>query len=427
MNFFLVKAGTVFFLFLLIFKLTNAQVPVKDDSTATPSDSIPVLQDTVLRIKNLNPYFTLHVDSTLQYNLEINKDESGFYWYLRNSPVGLRMNKDNGLITFKVEKSFFLSGKLKYDQEYRVLVGVQNLENPLEKIDTFFTILFYNTDIIPSRVKPSVNSTLVIDEGDTVSFKVQCEKGSFPIEHITFFANTPLKNNTVVTKCNDDFIWTPPFEFVKETDSGKVKLLTLNFIGANRFMIKDTATVKIIVRDALNYPLAIQEYYLQVRNINTYILQLKYSFLQLDKRVKNVKSTRTTFDITGSTAALTGSILLTSSNQATQNAGKILPSVGVSLVPIKEAVAPAKVFDQNQASLIRSSIKRLEYIVRDNSLVSERDPEISRKTSKLKEELKQIQIQLIDIPIDITNSMTEEELNQYFNSPKVNKKYRVKK
>ena len=426
-NFFLVKAGTVFFLFLLIFKLTNAQVPVKDDSTAMPSDTIPVLQDTVLRIKNLNPYFTLHVDSTLQYNLEINKDESRFYWYLRNSPVGLRINKDNGLITFKVEKSFFLSGKLRYDQEYRVLVGVQNLENPIEKIDTFFTIVFYNTDIIPSKVKPSVNSTLVVDEGDTVSFKVQCENGSFPIEHITFFANTPLKNNTVVTKCNDDFIWSPPFEFVKETDSGKVKLLTLNFIGANRFMIKDTATVKIIVRDALNYPLAIQEYYLQVRNINTYILQLKYSFLQLDKRVKNVKSTRTTFDITGSTAALTGSILLTSSNQATQNAGKILPSVGVSLVPIKEAVAPAKVFDQNQASLIRSSIKRLEYVVRDNSLVGERDPEISRKTNKLKEELKQIQIQLIDIPIDITNSMTEEELNQYFNSPKVNKKYRVKK
>ena len=102
-------------------------------------------------------------------------------------------------------------------------------------------------------------------------------------------------------------------------------------------------------------------------------------------------------------------------------------SSSVSLVPVKEAVAPPKTFDQNQASLIRSSIKRLEYMVRDNALLGERDRQIMDKANKLKEELKQIQIQLIDIPIDITNDMTEEELNQYFNSPKVNKKYRLKK
>lgn len=421
------KAVTAICFLVFTIIRAEAQVPVNQDSIPKTHDTIPVPIDTILRIKNLNPYFTLHVDSTLQYNLEINKDETGFYWFLRNSPVGLRINKDNGLLTLKVEKSFFLSGKLRYDQEYRVQVGVQNLDKPAEKIDTFFTIVFYNTDILPSKVKPSVNSTLIVDEGDTVSFKVQCENGSFPIEHITFFANTPLKNYSVVTRCNDDFVWSPTFDFVKATDSGKVKLLTLNFIGANRFMIKDTATVRIIVRDALNYPLAIQEYYLQVRNINTYILQLKYSFLQLDKRVKNVKSARTTFDITGSATALTGSILSSSSDQSTQKTGKILPSVGVSLVPIKEAVAPAKVFDQNQASLIRSSIKRLDYVLQDNGLVGERDPDISRKTTKLKEELKQIQIQLIDIPIDIKNDMTEEQLNQYFNSPKVNKKYRIKK
>lgn len=420
------RVFAVTFLLLFAAGCVKAQIP-SGDSTTNVSDSIPVNIDTVLRITNLTPYFTLHVDSTFQYNLEINKDESRYYWFLRNSPVGLRINKDNGVLTFKVEKSFFLSGKLKYDQQYRAQVGLQNLDDPAEKIDTFFTIVFYNTDIIPSKVKPSVNSTLIVDESDTVSFKVQCENGSFPIEHITFFANTPLKNYSVITRCNDDFIWSPSFDFVKETDSGKVKILTLNFVGANRFMIKDTATVRIIVRDALNYPLAVQEYYLQTRNINTYILQLKYSFLQLDKRVKKVKNTRTTFDITGSTTALTGSILSSSANQSTQKTGKVLPSVGVSLVPIKEAVAPAKVYDQNQASLIRSSIKRLEYILRDNSLIAERDPDITRKTNKLKDELKQIQIQLIDIPIEITNNMTEEELNEYFNSPKVNKKYRLKR
>ena len=66
-------------------------------------------------------------------------------------------------------------------------------------------------------------------------------------------------------------------------------------------------------------------------------------------------------------------------------------------------------------------------MLRDNSLVGERDAAIMTKANKLKEELKQIQIQLIDIPIEITNNMTEEELNKYFNSPKVNKKYRLKK
>jgi hypothetical protein len=61
----------------------------------------------------------------------------------------------------------------------------------------------------------------------------------------------------------------------------------------------------------------------------------------------------------------------------------------------------------------------------DYSLVGEKDPAIVAKTNKLKEELKQSQLQLIDVPVDIANDMTEEDLNNYFNSPKVNKKYRL--
>ena len=391
--------------------------------TVTPVDSVY----TPLRITNLNPYFTIHSDSTLTYNLEINKEETKYYWFLRNSPVGLRINKDDGLLTFKAEKSFFLSGKLKYDVEYKVNIGVQNLSDPKERVDTMFTMVFYNTDIITSKVKPSVNSTLIVDEGDTVSFKVQCENGSFPIENITFFANRPLKNFTLVKKCDDDFTWMPPFDFVKDSDSAKIKILVLNFVGVNKFQVRDTATVRIIVRDALNYPLAEEDYKLSVRNVTTYVLQLKYTFLQLDKRVKGTKNARTTFDITGSTTALTGSILASSANSSTQKTGQILPSVGISLVPIKEAIAPQKIFDQNQASLVRGSIKRLAYMVRDNALVGERDPDILKKTAKLKDELKQTQIQLIDVPLELANNMTEEELNQYFNSPKVTKKYRLKK
>ena len=65
-------------------------------------------------------------------------------------------------------------------------------------------------------------------------------------------------------------------------------------------------------------------------------------------------------------------------------------------------------------------------MVTDNTLIAEKDPDIVQKTIKLKEELKQAKIQMIDVPVEITNNMTEEQLNNYFNSPKVNKKYRLK-
>ena len=96
------------------------------------------------------------------------------------------------------------------------------------------------------------------------------------------------------------------------------------------------------------------------------------------------------------------------------------------MVPIKEASAPNRSVDQNQAASIRSSIKRLEYMLHENALLGERDWEIAKKTNKLKDELKQTQIQLIDVPLEFANDLTEDELNQYFNSPKVNKKYRLK-
>jgi hypothetical protein len=392
-----------------------------------PSDSVRKTEDTTLRIRNLNPFFTLHVDSTLSYKLEINKNPDQYFWFLKNSPVGLKINKDNGLLTFRAEKSYFLSGKLKYDYNYKVNVGVQNLNDPAERVDTSFTLVFFTTDIVPSHVKPTVSSVLYIEEGDTVSFKVECESGSFPIESINFFSNIPLKNCSVVKKCDDDFTWSPSYDFVKESDSAKQKLLLLSFVGINKFFAKDTAVVRIYVKDALDYPLATKEYDKTLQHYSRYILQLKYAFVQLDKQLKHTKNTRSSFDIGTASTALGGTALATSSETSTQNVGKVLPSVGVTLVPVKETVAPTPSYEQNSASTIRAAIKRMEYTLTDNTLNGDKDPEITKKTAKLKDELKQTQIQLIDIPIDETNNMTEEELNAYFNSPKVNKKYRLKK
>jgi hypothetical protein len=414
------KHKALFFFVFFPFLSATAQ-ETADSLIVSPSS------DTALRITNLNPYFTLHVDSMLSYKLSINRDEQQYYWYIKNSPVGLKINKDNGLLTFKADKSFFLSGKLRYDAEYTVKVGVQNLANPTEKVDTSFILVFYSTDIILPRVKPTVASTVIVEEGEQVLFKVLCESGNFPIDDILFSSNITLHDYNLVKACNDEFSWTPPFDFVKADDSARVKILTLSFVGSTKFRVNDTAYVRIVVKDALNYPFARQEYDLVLSNIKSYILRLKYTFLQLDRKLKKTKTARTSFDLTSATTALTGTILSTSGGETSMTAGKILPSIGLALVPVKEATAPNKNIEQNQASLIRSSIKRLEYMLFDQTLVSGgKDPGIVSKTSKLREELKQSQMQLIDVPVDITNDMTEEELNNYFNSPRVNRKYRLK-
>ena len=390
------------------------------------SPSIFIQQDTLLRIKNLNPYVNLHVDSTLKYPLLINKDLAKYYWFLKNPPVGLKINKDNGELTFKAEKSYFLSGRLKYDYEYKVALSVQNLDNPQERVDTNFVLLFYNTEIIPSKIKPTVTNTLFIEEGDTVSFKLQCDNGNFPIEEITYFSNYPIKSITKVTRCNDDFTWCAPFDFVKETDKDKQKKLEIYFIGTNKFNNRDTAVINIMVKENINYPQQAIEFEKLKVEIEHYVIQLKSSFRLVDKKIKKTKGTRTSFDLASASTALGGTVFSSLPGSSQQTTGKILPSVGVALVPVKEATAPNSNADQNTATLIRSSIKRLEYLLADNTLFGEKDQDILNKSRKLKDELKQSQIQLIDIPIAEENRSIK-ELDDYFNNPKVNKKYRVKR
>lgn len=390
-------------------------------------DSLSIIKDSSLRILNLNPFFSVHVDSTLSYLFQINRSSSQYFWYLKNAPVGLYINKDNGLINFKADKSYFLSGRLKYDYNYKVNIGVQNLSDPGERIDTNFTIVFFNTEIIPSTLKPTINGTVWIEEGDTLRFNVLCETGSFPFDNILTFTSIPIGSFTPVRQCNDQFVWSPSYDFVKESDTGKIKPVTVSFIGSTKFKMQDTAQLKIIVKNGLNYPLAKEQYNQLVHDMNAYILKLKFTFLQLDKTIKKTKGARTGFDLTAASAALTGTVLSTSSNDQSKRTGLILPSVGLVISPIKEATAPNKTTEQNQATLVRSSIKRLEYIVQDNTLVGERDPDLTLKMSKIKEELRQSQLQLIDVPIEMANNMTEEELNKYFNSKKVSRKYTLKK
>jgi hypothetical protein len=394
-------------------------------TTTHQADTTVHNEDTVLRIKNLNPYFTLHVDSTLTYQLEINKDPAKYFFYLRNAPVGLKIRED-GLLTFRADKSYFLSGKLKYDYEYKVNIGVQNLNDPKEKVDTSITLDFFTTEIIPSHVKPTVSNVLYIEEGDTLNFRVQCETGTYPVESINFYSSVPIKTNSEIKACNDDFVWSPPFDFVKESDSAKTKLLILYFVGTNKVFMRDTATIRIYVKYALNYPLMVEEYNAAVKDMRTYMLRLKFAFFQLDKKVKKTKKARTVFDMGTATTALGGTVFSAQPSNSDKTTGAILPSVGLAVVPVKETASPTPTAEQNQASLVRSSIKRLDYTIHDNALIGEKDPDIVKKIGNMKTELKQTQVQLIDVPLEETTNMTEEQLNAYFDNPKVMKKYRLK-
>jgi hypothetical protein len=421
------------FTLLCLVSAVTAQVK-KTDTIPPPADTLTkiavdtVTADTSLRIINLNPYFTIHVDSVLNYDLRINKPAEQYYWYLKSGPVGVRIDRNSGLLFFKADKAFFKSGKLRYDVPYKVEVGVQNLFDPALHVDTGFTIVFYSTEINPSKLKPTVSNTLFVEEGDSVQFKVQCEKGTFPIEDITINTNMPISNFKPVKACDDEFSWMVPFEFIKDNDTAKQKMLVLQFIGSDKFFNKDTATVRIAVRPGINYPQRNIEHKKVSDEMATYIQQLKLTFYVISKNIKKNKTTRTTFDITGSSTALAGTILSTATdNKNTQNVGKVLPSVGLTLVPVKEAVAPSKIQEQNTAAQVRGVTKRLEYLLSENSLAGDRDPEILAKTKKLRDELKQAQLQLVDLPlVEFDEKFTKEDAEKYFTNPRVNKKYKLK-
>ena len=384
-------------------------------------------EDSLLRIKNLQPFFTLHVDSTLRYKLEINKNVTAYYWYLKNAPVGLKIDKDNGELFFKASKSYFLSGRLKYDTEYRVQIGVQNLNDPKDKTDTSFSLMFYDTEIIPSRIHASIVSPVILEEGDSLSFAINCISGSFPFESVKLESNYLIKNHTSVQKCEDVFFWKIPYDFIKDTDSSKSKVLVLRFTGTDKFKYQDSAIVQVVIKNAINFREKKSEYDKTTDEIRKYNLKLKMTFRSLDRKIKRNRNTRTTFDMTSASTALGGTIFSSLPSPDQKTLGRILPSVGVAIVPVKEAVSPNRVYEQNSATLLRTSIKRLEYLLSEYALTSEEDPDIQYKSNKLKSELKQIQFQLIEIPLEEMLEENPEALDKYFNNPKVNKKYRMKK
>ena len=218
-----------------------------------------------------------------------------------------------------------------------------------------------------------------------------------------------------------------PFDFIRDNDTARSKMLTLSFVGTDKFLNKDTARMTLIIRPGINYPLKTREHALVSQDVTKYIQDLKLAFYVVSRNIKANKKTRTGFDVTASTTALAGTILTTTADtDQMKDIGKILPSVGLTLVPVKEAVAPNKVQEQNTASQIRAAIKRLEYMQVENRLVGERDPDILTKTKKMRDEFNQARLQLVDLPMVEFENVTSEEAEKYFNNPNVNKKYKLK-
>lgn len=422
----------ILILTLFLFSQLSAQekadtIIVTQDTTLNPF-SEPLDTDTVLRVINLNPFFTIQVDSTLIYDFQINKPKANYFFYLKNAPIGVKLDKSTGLLYFKADKSYFKSGKLKYDIPYAVELGVQNLRNAEERFESSFTLLFYSTEVIVSKLKPTVGNLMFLEEGDSIRFRVQCEEGSFPVEQITIITNEPISNFKTVVRCNDEFAWMVPYDFIRDNDTAKQKTLALQFIGADKFRNRDTALVKLVIKPGINYIQKNLEHQQVAAEMKKYITNLKLTFYVISTNIKNNKSTRTGFDITGSSTAMLGTILSTAGESVSaKNVGKVLPSVGLTLVPVKEAVAPNKVQEQNTASQVRATIKRLDYILTENMMIGDKDPDILAKTKKLRDELKQSQLQLVDLPmVEFDPRYSQEQAEKYFNNPKVNKKYRLK-
>jgi len=125
----------------------------------------------------------------------------------------------------------------------------------------------------------------------------------------------------------------------------------------------------------------LQEYERTVKECNLHP-STEIAFVQLDKKVK-IQTTRTTFDMTsGSTGPWEDCILIDWLQQAHKLQERSCPEQSCP-GPGKESVVRRKLRRQNSASLIRSSIKRMEY----HSMKypdRRKDPDIVKKINKLK-------------------------------------------
>ena len=77
------------------------------------------------------------------------------------------------------------------------------------------------------------------------------------------------------------------------------------------FLIRIQHEISIAIRPGINYPQKYLEHKKVSDEMKEYIQNLKLTFYVLSKNIKSNKSTRTAFDITGSSTALAGTVIAT--------------------------------------------------------------------------------------------------------------------
>ena len=157
------------------------------------------------------------------------------------------------------------------------------------------------------------------------------------------------------------------YDFIKEGDTAKTRSLYVNFIGANKFNNRDTALVRIIVRDNINYPQRVLEYVTLRKEVENYAVQLKGNFMMLDKNVKSTKNTRTTFDMTSAATALEAPYFLPWKARPPRMRARSFRVLAWLCSREQKPLHPAR-FTSKLSRADQNSIKRLDFTLSDNSL-----------------------------------------------------------
>ena len=108
-------------------------------------------------------------------------------------------------------------------------------------------------------------------------------------------------------------------------------------------------------------------------------------------------------------------ILTTAQNPNTVEIGRIMPGIGLTLIPVKEGVALSKVQEQNTATQVRAKVRRLEYVPSENRLSGERNIEVLMKTKIIQDELRKSRLQFVDLPmVEFGEKFSEADADKLF-------------
>jgi len=402
------------------------------DTDFFAEESLPVaIADTTLCIINVSPCFYLYPDSAIAYQLRLNRNPSGYTWYLKNNPPAVQLDSKTGMLYIKASATLFRQQKMFFGHRYVVSLGVQNNRDPTEWTDTSFAVIFQDPAIARGQIIPSVAGDIFAEEGDTIRFTLGCDNGNALVQSIKLSTSVAIGNYTSIQRCDDVFMWAIPFDFIRDRDSLDLRELRLTFVSIDDLQKKDTAEINIVIRQGINYVEKNQEYRKTAEEVKKYVQSLKLTFYVLNKSLRFNKFSRALFDVSAALTALAPAVIPEQQDEAKTGSGwnvsKLLPGIGLTLIPIKESLVPVKVQERANANQVRAVAKKLEFALLQNNLIGHRDPAVLNMICNLHEELRQARMQLIEVPLmEFDEDLSIEDAESYFKNYRTHKRHRLK-